>query len=188
MIAPDRRREFEEVALVHMDRLYRMALRLCRKPTEAEDLVQETYLKAFRHFDQFDPGTNCQAWLLTILHNTFVNRVKREGREVLEPEEWGLERRAAESSEVVAAIASPEEELLKHVVDADLITALERVPPRFREMVLLADVEECSYKEIAQICGAPLGTVMSRLSRGRQLLREALREVSRERRSLRGQS
>ncbi len=185
MATPDRRQEFEEVALVHLDQLFRMALRLCRNRSEAEDLVQETYLRAFRHFDQFDPGSNCRAWLLAILHNTFVNRVKREGREVLELDEGELDRARINSSEVMATIANPEEELFKHVVDADVVGALERLPLRFREVILLADVEECSYKEIAQICGVPVGTVMSRLFRARQLVRRALVATYRERNGMR---
>jgi len=175
------REEFEEVALVHLDRLYHMALRLCQNRTEAEDLVQETYLRAFRHFDQFDPGTNCRAWLFAILRNTFLNRVKRQGREILEPDEGELERGGAGLSETMAPLPTPEEELVKHVVDGDLVRALEQLPLRFREVVLLADLEECSYKEIARICGVPTGTVMSRLFRGRGLLRKALVATFRER-------
>lgn len=171
---PSRRQEFEDVALVHLDRVYQMALRLCRKPTEAEDLVQETYLSAFQHFDQFTPGTNCRAWLFAILHNKFINRVKRSGREVLELDEGQLERARGESSEFTVTITSPEAEFCRRVVEKDLVKALNRLPVPFRETVLLADLEECSYKEIAQICGVPVGTVMSRLFRGRQRLREAL--------------
>lgn len=185
MATQDWRQEFEEVALVYLDQIYHMALRLCRNRTEAEDLVQETYLRAFRHFDKFDPGTNCRAWLFAILHNTFVNRVKRGGRELLELNEGELDRVEVDSAEVMATIANPEEEFFKHVVDADLVEALERLPLRFREVVLLADVEECSYKEIAQICGVPVGTVMSRLFRGRQLLRKVLVAAYRERRGMR---
>ncbi len=177
------REEFDEVALVHLDRVYHMALRLCRNRAEAEDLVQETYLRAFRHFDQFDPGTNCRAWLFAILRNTFLNRVKRQGREVLERDEGELERGGAEVPETMATLPTPEEELLKHVVDADLVRAVEQLPLRFREVLLLADLEECSYKEIARICGIPMGTVMSRLHRGRHLLRKALATAFRERRA-----
>lgn len=185
MATQDRRQEFEEVALIHLDRLYQMALRLSGNPDEAGDLVQETFLRAFRHFDQFDPGTNCRAWLFAILHNSFVNRVKRLRRERLNLDEEELDRLEADSSGLVATIATPEEEFFAHVVGKDLVEALERVPPRFREAVLLADVEECSYKEVADICGLPMGTVMSRLFRGRRLLRRALAAVHRERKGIR---
>lgn len=177
--------EFERVALVHLDRVYHLAVWLCGNRSEAEDLVQETFLRAFRHFDQFDPGTNCRAWLFTIARNTFVNQVKREGRELLQLAEDSMEQREAQPSEVMAAIADPEEEFLKHTMDSDLVAALEGLSLRFREVVLLADVEECSYKEIAKICELPLGTVMSRLYRGRQLLRKALVTAGRERRGVR---
>lgn len=181
MAGPSAMSEFEEQALVHLDRVFQFAVRLTRNRTEAEDLVQETYLRAFRHFDQFDPGTNCRAWLFAILHNTFLNQVKRQGRELPGLEEAELERIEADMAGGASVIESPEEELLKRVVDADLIAALDRLPLIFREVVLLADVEECSYKEIAQICGVPMGTVMSRLSRGRRLLRRILEAFARER-------
>jgi RNA polymerase sigma-70 factor (ECF subfamily) len=178
--------EFEEQALVHLDRVFQFAVRLARNRTEAEDLVQETYLRAFRHFDQFNPGTNCRAWLFAILRNTFLNRVKRRGREVSGLEEGDLERMEADLVGGPSAIESPEEELLRQVVDADLVTALDGLPLIFREVVLLADVDECSYKEIAQVCGVPIGTVMSRLSRGRRLLRRALESIVRERERIQG--
>ena len=176
--------EFEDQALVHLDRVFQFAVRLTRNRTEAEDLVQETYLRAFRHFDQFDPGTNCRAWLFAILHNTFVNQVKRQGREVPGLDEGELERVEAETPDRASPVENPEEQLLKRVVDADLVAALDRLPLIFREVVLLADVEECSYKEIARICGVPIGTVMSRLSRGRRLLRRTLETLTRERQRL----
>lgn len=169
-----RLQEFEEVALAHLDRVYQFAFRLCRKRPEAEDLVQETYLRAFRSFHQFQPGTNCRAWLLAILHNAFVNGVKREWRQVLEPDEEELERLGGEPLEGMATFPNPEEECFKQVVTKDLVEALDRLPVPFREAVLLADLEECSYKEIAQICGVPTGTVMSRLFRGRRRLQKAL--------------
>ncbi|MBI4587497.1 MAG: sigma-70 family RNA polymerase sigma factor [Candidatus Rokubacteria bacterium] len=184
MGSQSRMREFEDQALVHLDRVFHLALRLTRNRTEAEDLVQETYLRAFRHFDQFDPGTNCRAWLFAILRNAFLNQVKRQGREVPGLDERELERAEAELADVNGTIESPEEELLKRVVDADLVAALDQLPLIFREVVVLADVEECSYKEIARICGLPMGTVMSRLSRGRRLLRRGLEILTRERRRL----
>lgn len=177
--------EFEDQALVHLDGVFRLAVRLTRNRAEAEDLVQETYLRAFTHFDQFDPGTNCRAWLFAILRNTFLNQVKRRGREVPGLEERELEQAEAEMSDVMGTIENPEDDLLKRIVDADLVAALDRLPLGFREVVVLADVEECSYREIAQICGVPIGTVMSRLSRGRRLLRRNLETLTRERRGLR---
>lgn len=176
--------EFEGQALVHLDRVFQFAVRLTGNRTEAEDLVQETYLRAFRHFDQFDPGTNCRAWLFAILHNTFVNQVKRQGREVPGLDEGELERLEVEMPDGANAVENPEEQLLKRIVDADLVAVLDGLPVIFREVVLLADVEECSYKEIARICGVPIGTVMSRLSRGRRLIRRTLEALTRERQKL----
>jgi RNA polymerase sigma-70 factor (ECF subfamily) len=181
VVTRDCRQQFEQVALVHLDDLFRMAVRLHKNRADAQDLVQETYFRAFKHFDQFQPGTNCRAWLFAILHNTFVNRLRRGGREVLELDGGDPDRHEDGPLEVMATIADPEEEFFKHVVDADLIKAIERLPLRFREIILLADVEEYSYKEIAQICGVPIGTVMSRLFRGRQRLRKALVAAYRER-------
>ncbi|MFZ1059422.1 MAG: sigma-70 family RNA polymerase sigma factor [Candidatus Rokuibacteriota bacterium] len=180
-----RREEFEDQALVHLDRVFHLALRLTRNRTEAEDLAQETYLRAFKHFDQFDPGTNCRAWLFAILRNAFLNQLKRQGREVPGLDEGELERLESRMADGPGTLESPEEELLKRVAGAELVAALERLPLIFREAVVLADVEGCSYKEIAQICGVPMGTVMSRLSRGRRLLRRALETLVREREGLR---
>ena len=179
-----RRQEFEEQALVHLDRVFHLALRLTRNRTEAEDLSQETYLRAFRHFDQFDPGTNCRAWLFAILRNAFVNQLKRRGREVSGLDEEEMERLEVEMHDGTRTVEGPEEDLMKRVVGADLVAALDRLPLIFREAVVLADLEECSYKEIAQICGVPMGTVMSRLSRGRRLLRQSVAMLARHRQGL----
>lgn len=185
MGSQSRRQEFEDEALVHLDRVFHLALRLTRNRTEAQDLTQETYLRALRHFDQFDPGTNCRAWLFAILRNAFVNQLKRHGREVPGLDERELDRFELEMVEGPGMLQSPEEELLRRVVGAELVAALDRLPVIFREAVVLADVEECSYKEISQICGIPMGTVMSRLSRGRRLLRQALEILVREGEGLR---
>lgn len=185
MGSQSRGQEFEDEALVHLDRIFHLALRLTRNRSEAQDLTQETYLRAFRHFDQFDPGTNCRAWLFAILRNAFVNQRKRQGREVPGLDEGELERFETEMVESPGMLENPEEELLKRVVSAELVAALDRLPLIFREAVVLADVEECSYKEISRICGIPMGTVMSRLSRGRRLLRRALEILVREREGLR---
>ena len=178
---PGRSQEFEQVALVHLDALYRSALRLTQNRAEAEDVVQETCLRAFRSFHRFNPGTNCRAWLFTILRNAFLNRVRGAGREVHEgdaAEGWdALVQRSAEHR---PGGGSPEEEFFQTVLHGDVDRALKALPLTFREAVVLADLEGLSYKEIAEIIGRPVGTVMSRLSRGRRLLRRALGDFARE--------
>jgi len=172
--------EFEGVALVHLDLLYRAALRLTHNRAEAEDLVQETWLRALRHFDQFDPGSNCRAWLLTILRNAFLNRLRREGREILESDMAATEAGAARLEEASVAHSSPEEDFFQTVLHGDVDRALKTLPLPFRLVVTLADLEGLTYKEIAQVLGCPIGTVMSRLSRARQLLRKELVMLARE--------
>lgn len=165
-------REFEAVALVHRERLYRLALGICRNRTDAEDLVQEAFLRAFRRFDRFTPGTNCLAWLATILRNIFINQVTRQGRVVLLGDEGAMEHALTRRQNVVP---TPDEEFLRSVIDDKrLAKALDRLPREFREVLLLADVEGLSYREIAQRCELPIGTVMSRLFRARRHLRKAL--------------
>jgi len=176
--------EFEQVALAHLDALYRTALRLTRNRTEAEDIVQEACLRAFRGFHRFDPGTNARAWLFTILRNVFLNRLRREGREVFQGD--AMLEEAGDSATLEAASASPEEEFLQTVVHGDVDRALNALPLAFREVVVLADLEGLSYREIAEVVGCPLGTVMSRLSRGRRLLRTSLAGFAREHGYLRG--
>ena len=162
---------FEREALACLDSLYGTALRLSGNAADAEDLVQETYLKAFRASNQFQPGTNLKAWLFTILHNTFLNRRRQAVKEPVgvEPEEID---RASVSLNSVSL--TPEELLLRDTLDADLQAALDALPDTFRQAVWLRDVEEFSYAEIAAILGVPIGTVMSRISRGRRLLYERL--------------
>lgn len=168
------------MALVHLDRLYQTALWLTKNRAEAEDVVQETCLRAFRSFHRFNPGTNCRAWLLTILRNVFLNRVRKEGREVPEGDatfwESGVESATAEG----LMGDNPEEEFLQTVVHSDVDRALRALPLVFREAVILADLEGLTYKEVAEVLGCPTGTVMSRLSRGRGLLRHSLRRFARE--------
>jgi RNA polymerase sigma-70 factor (ECF subfamily) len=176
----DRSREFEEVALVHLDSLYRSALRFTHNRAEAEDLVQETCLRAFRNFHRFNPGTNCRAWLFTIMRNAFLNRLKRAGREVLEKDPSGWESVPAGVIELGSARDNPEEEFFQTVLHGDVDRALKALPLVFREAVILADLEGLSYKEVAQVLGCPAGTVMSRLFRGRHLLRQALAQFARE--------
>jgi RNA polymerase sigma-70 factor (ECF subfamily) len=167
------------VALVHLDALYHVALRLTRNRAEAEDVVQEACLRAFRAFDRFDPGTNCRAWLFTILRNVFLNRVRSQGREVLETEVGSLDAvEAAVDSRVERG--SPEEEFLQTVLHGDVDRAIKALPLAFREAVVLVDLEGLSYREAAEVLRCPLGTVMSRLFRGRAHLRRALRHFARE--------
>jgi RNA polymerase sigma-70 factor (ECF subfamily) len=171
--------EFERVALVHLHALYHVALRLTRNRAEAEDVVQEAFLRAFRSFHRFNPGTNCRAWLLTILRNVFLNRVRREGREVLEGEATFLTAQMDRATAVEPG-GNPEEAFFQTVVHGDVDRALKTLPVVFREAVVLADLEGLSYREVAEVLGCPVGTVMSRLSRGRHLLRETLGHFARE--------
>jgi RNA polymerase sigma-70 factor, ECF subfamily len=169
-------REFEDVALVHFDALYRTALRLSGHRAEAEDVVQETYLRAFRGFDRFDPGTNCRAWLFTIMRNAFLNRRRGTAREVLVDDAGALPAYEA----AVEAGPTPEEAFLQTLVHGDVDRALKALPLDFREAIVLVDVEGLTYREVSEVLGCPIGTVMSRLSRGRRLLRGALEQYARE--------
>lgn len=170
-----RRQEFEETALVHMDRIYNTALRLTRNKTEAEDLFQETFLRAYRFFHQFQPGTNCRAWLFTILRSLFVNRIRQTSRTRVDFDEERLYREPGVGG---AVPQDPEVGIFHRLAGGDIQRAIEALPPKLREAVVLADLEGCSYREIAEICRCPLGTVMSRLYRGRQVLRVALKEYA----------
>jgi RNA polymerase sigma-70 factor (ECF subfamily) len=179
---PDRRAAeraaFETDALASIDGLYRMALRLTRDPAEAEDLVQETYLRAFRASDRFEPGTNLRAWLYTILHNAVRNRVRDRARDQVSVDSETVEQ-AADIPSVAswtggAGGETPETLLLRETLDPDLQAALAALPNAFRDAVWLRDVEEFSYAEIARMLEIPVGTVMSRISRGRRLLFQAL--------------
>lgn len=175
----DRTGEFEAVVLVHLDTLYRSALRLTHNRAEAEDVVQETCLRAFRSFHRFNPGTNVRAWLFTILRNTFLNRLRQSGRESLEGDATTWES-AAESATLPPARENPEEEFFQTLLHGDVDRALKALPLVFREAVILTDLEGLSYKETSEVLGCPIGTVMSRLSRGRSLLRQALHRYARE--------
>lgn len=175
--ARDRVREFEEVALVHLDTLYQTALRLTGSRAEADDVVQETFLRAFRSFDRFNPGTNCRAWLFTIMRNAFLNRIRAASREVLEED---MDRRESERAPAAGGVLSPEETFFQTVLHGDVDRALKELPLVFREAVILADLEGLSYREMAEVLGCPIGTVMSRLSRGRRVLRATLLRFARE--------
>jgi RNA polymerase sigma-70 factor, ECF subfamily len=157
---------FAAEALAHIDSLYGTAMRLTRRAADAEDLVQDTYLKAFRSAAQFERGTNLKAWLFTILHNTFRNMRRHDGRNPIDVDSETVEQAAGDSSRDF----SPEQLLTRASIDADLQAALDALPETFRQAVWLRDVEELTYAEIAAVLDVPVGTVMSRISRGRRAL------------------
>jgi RNA polymerase sigma-70 factor (ECF subfamily) len=181
--AEQRRARFERDALPFLDQLYAAAMRMTRNPADAEDLVQETFVKAFAAFHQFEAGTNLKAWLYRILTNTFINTYRKRQRQPQQSasdsiEDWQL---AAAESHTSTGLRSAEMEALDHLPDSDVKEALQRLPEDFRLAVYLADVEGFSYKEIADIMGTPIGTVMSRLHRGRRGLQRLLGDYARER-------
>jgi RNA polymerase sigma-70 factor (ECF subfamily) len=173
---------FAELAMPHMDSLYAGALRMTRKPADAEDLVQETYLKAYRGFGGFEEGTNLKAWLFRILTNTYINRYRQQKRrpeetDLADVEDFYLYRRLGGIDEARIA-KSAEDTMLELFTDDEVKAALEALPETFRMAVLLADVEGFAYKEIAEILDIPIGTVMSRLHRGRRALQKRLYEFA----------
>jgi len=163
-------------ALTHIDSLYGAAMRLTRNPADAEDLVQEAYVKAFRFVDQFKPGTNLKAWLHTIPRNTFLNLRRRATRDPVDVDSELVERAPARPTDGL----TPEDLLMRGTLGTDLQAAVDALPEAFREAVRLRDVEEFSYKEIGDILNVAAGTVMSRISRGRRLLYRHLKEESRD--------
>ena len=177
--------DFVDLAMPFMSGLYAAALRMTRNPTDAEDLVQETYLRAYRGFGGFQEGTNLKAWLYKILTNTYINiyraKKRRPEQETLDDvEDFYLYRRIG-GLEAVAADRSPEAEVLDNIPETAVTEAVEALPEQFRMAVLLADVEGFSYKEIADIMDVPIGTVMSRLHRGRKQLQRRLWDLAEER-------
>ncbi|MDR7486787.1 MAG: sigma-70 family RNA polymerase sigma factor [Armatimonadota bacterium] len=182
-VTSEDRARFEALVNEHLDSLYGSALRLTRNRAAAEDLVQETFLKAWRSFGTFQAGTNARAWLYKILMNAYIDTYRRASREpeMVDQEDVGdfyLYAKAQESEEYRRA-GDPEEILLSTIMDADVKAALEQVPEPFRAAVILADLEDFSYREIADILGIPIGTVMSRLYRGRRHLQRLLWDYAR---------
>src|SRR3954463_7858137 len=167
---------FADEAVGHLDALYAVACKLTRNPSEAEDLVQDTLLKAMRARDQFHAGTNLKAWLFRILTNTFINKYRRGGleRSVLEGPDADPLVDGWVSASTMRHLRNPEEQALQPIVEGEVRRALEALPTDFKLAVILCDVEEFTYEEIAQIMGCPIGTVMSRLHRGRKLLQRSL--------------
>jgi RNA polymerase sigma-70 factor (ECF subfamily) len=181
--AEDRRLRFERDAMQYVDQLYSAAMRMARNPADAEDLVQEAYTKAFSAFHQYKPGTNLKAWLYRILTNTYINLYRKRQREPLQSntdtiEDWQLARAGSHTS---TGLRSAEVEALDHLPDSDVKRALQAIPEEFRLAVYFADVEGFAYKEISDIMNTPIGTVMSRLHRGRKMLRDMLADYAAER-------
>lgn len=185
--AAERTKRFERDALQYMNQLYAAAMRYTKNPEDAQDLVQDTYAKAYTSFHQFEPGTNLKAWLYRVLTTTFINNYRKDQRRPQssdsELEDWQL---AEASSHTSDQGKSTEDVVLENLPDSDIKNALAQIPEEFRMVVYYADVEGFSYKEIAEIVGVPTGTVMSRLHRGRKQLREKLTDYAKERGYVKG--
>ena len=173
--------DFEREALPHMDALYNFALRMTTDPDEADDLLQETYLKAYRFFDKFEQGTNCKAWLFRIMKNSFINIYRRSSKQ---PDKVDYNDVEEFYHSIRAESTDPndlEEKIFSNILDDDVSTALEALPEEFRTVVILCDIEGFTYEEIADFVECPIGTVRSRLHRGRKMLRARLLDYAQER-------
>jgi RNA polymerase sigma-70 factor (ECF subfamily) len=179
----ERRKEFEAEALVHLDLLYNSAMQMTRNAADAEDLVQETFVKAYRFFDRFKRGTNCRAWLFKIMKNNFINAFRKRSKEPVRVDFDQVE--ATLQAEPPPAVPQGEaaniEQVFEELVEDDVKEALDQLPFEFRMVTILSDVEGLSYQEIADIMECPVGTVRSRLSRARRFLRGKLHEFARKR-------
>ncbi len=175
--AAPKRKEFEREALVHLDTLFNVALRLTGDKSDAEDLVQDTVLKAYRAWDKYEPGTNCRAWLVTIMRNTFINKFRRESRRP-----GTVQYDSVEDTSVFEAVQDrdPEGSFFRFIVDAEVKQAIQDLPEEFRIPLVLSDIEGMSYAEIARVLEVPVGTVKSRLFRGRRRLQQRLYEYALE--------
>jgi len=167
-------KEFEDTALPYMDEIYKAALRMTKDETDAEDLVQDTFLRAYRFFDRFERGTCMKAWLLKILKNTFINRFNKQAKK---PEHVDFDQLKFGEEEPTST-DDPEQEIMCKVFDDELMIAINALPKEFGTVILLSDIEGFSYRETAKIIQCPIGTVMSRLHRGRKLLRNSLQEYA----------
>jgi RNA polymerase sigma-70 factor (ECF subfamily) len=183
------KQRFQEEAMPLLDSLYAGALRMTRNPADAEDLVQDTLLRAYRAFDRFEPGTNLKAWLFRIMTNAYINTYRKKQREPQkvsqdEVEDFDLYRELKDHDPSLSE--TPETIVLDSLVDSDITEAIDDLPEQFRLAVVLSDVEGFSYAEIAEIMDVPLGTVMSRLHRGRKALQKRLWELARDRGIVKG--
>jgi RNA polymerase sigma-70 factor (ECF subfamily) len=169
------RNYFEQTALVHLDFLYNVAVKITRNEDDAQDLVQETFLRAFRFFDKYEPGTNCKAWLYRILKNTFINRYRQQHRRPNEVDFDAIEEtHEVQVKHTGLKPGDPEESFMNNMLRTDVRQALEKLPADYREALFLSLVEGFSYREIAEMVGCPIGTVMSRIHRARKLMQRSL--------------
>jgi RNA polymerase sigma-70 factor (ECF subfamily) len=189
-LSPEDKKRFQRDAIPLLDSLYAGALRMTRNPADAEDLLQETMMRAYRSFDRFEEGTNLKAWLFRILTNAYINTYRKKQREPQkisqdEIEDFDLYRELKDHDPQLSV--TPETMVLDRLVDGDILQAIEDLPEQFRLAVVLSDVEDFSYAEMAEIMDVPLGTVMSRLHRGRKALQKRLWDVARERGIVKGE-